>query len=95
MHELDGATIFWLITLGMLTGSILKLFLGEKRGLGMMTNIIGGVLGSLVVGIIAIKIQMPGSMLLGLMGTMAILFLANVFFMAEDEHPHEAEKDMI
>lgn len=95
MQELDGATIFWLFTLGMVAGAILKLILGEDRGLGLIANIVGGIAGSLIVGIIAIKIQMPGSLLLGLMGTMAILFLANVFYMEDDSHPHEAEKNMI
>lgn len=95
MQELDGATIFWLFTLGMVAGAILKLILGEDRGLGLIANIVGGIAGSLIVGVIAIKIQMPGSLLLGLMGTMAILFLANVFFMEDDSHPHEAGKNMI
>lgn len=90
MTELDGATIFWLISLGMVVGALLKLFLGEDRGLGMITNIVGGILGSLIVGITTIAMNVPGSLLLGLMSTMAILFLANVFFMEDDEHPHEA-----
>lgn len=94
MAELDGATIFWLISLGMVTGAGLKLFLGDERGLGMMANLVGGILGCLIVGIVSLKLHMPGSLLLGLMGTMAILFLANVFYMEDDEHPHEAEESL-
>lgn len=90
MQELDGATIFWLISLGMVAGGGLKLFLGDERGLGMITNLVGGILGCLVVGVLAIKLQVPGSLLLGLMGTMAILFLANVFYMEDDNESHEA-----
>lgn len=95
MHELDGEVIFWLISLGMITGAGIKLFLGNERGLGIITNIVSGVLSCLIVGILAIQIQMPGSLLLGLMGAMSILFLANAFYMQDDEHPHEAEKDMV
>ena len=95
MQELDGEVIFWLISLGMVVGGSLKVFLGDERGLGMITNLIGGVLGCLVVGTLAIKMQMPGSLLLGLMGTMAILFLANVFYMEDDEHPHELEEETL
>ena len=94
MLELNGATIFWLISLGMVAGGGIKLFLGKERGLSIITNIIGGILGCLIIGILAIKIQMPGSLLLGLMGTMAILFLGNVFYMEED-HSQEVEEDMI
>lgn len=95
MEELNGATIFWLIALGMVAGGIMKLLLGNERGLGIITNIVGGVLGTLIVGILAIKIQVPGSLLLGLMGTMAILFLGNVFFMEDDQHPHGAEENPV
>ena len=92
MEELNGAIIFWLITLGMVVGGVLKLFLGKERGLGIVTNLVGGILSCVLVGILAIKMQVPGSLLLGLMGTMAILFLANVFFMEEDAHPHDVEE---
>jgi len=70
----------------------MKLFLGNDRGLGIMTNIVGGMLSTLIVGILSIQIEVPGSLLLGLMGAMAILFLGNVFYMEDDnEHPHETE----
>jgi len=92
MEEINGATIFWLLSLGMVAGGLMKLFLGNDRGLGIITNIIGGMLGTLIVGILAIQVSVPGSLLLGLMGTMAILFLGNVFYMEDDAHPHEAEK---
>ena len=91
IEELNGATIFWLITLGLITGAVMKTFLGEERGLGMPANLIGGVLSTLVVGILSIQVQVPGSLLLGLMGTMAILFLGNVFYM-EDEHPNDHQQ---
>lgn len=91
MYEINGATIFWLLALGMVSGSAIKLFLGNERGLGMITNIVGGMLGTLVVGILAIKINVPGSLLLGLMGAMAILFLGNVFYMEDDDHAHDIE----
>lgn len=95
MQEINGATIFWLLSLGMVTGSLMKLFLGNERGMGMITNILGGMLGTLVVGILAIVIKVPGSLLLGLMGAMAILFLGNVFYMEDDDHAHDIEEKTI
>ena len=90
--EIDGTSIFWLLALGLVVGGLMKLLLGNDRGLGIMMNIIGGVLGTLVVGMVTIALDVPGSLLLGLMGAMAILFLANIFYMEDEEHVHDVEQ---
>lgn len=95
MEEINGATIFWLLSLGMVAGSLIKLFLGNERGLGIIPNIVGGMLGTLIVGILSIQIQVPGSLLLGFMAALAILFLSNAFYMEDDEHPHDIEEKTI
>lgn len=87
MENLDGATLFWLITLGMVLGAAAKLVLGNK-GLHIMTNIAAGVFGTVIVGGIGIELQMPGSLLFGILGSLSILFLANVFFLQEE---HESQ----
>lgn len=87
MEELNGATIFWLITLGMLLGASAKLVMGSK-GLSMTSNLIGGIVGTLIVGGIGIELQMPGSLLFGILGSLSILFLGNVFFVAGEMEEH-------
>ncbi|HKL18632.1 MAG TPA: hypothetical protein VJ905_06675 [Halalkalibaculum sp.] len=84
MENLDGTTLFWLVTVGMLIGAAAKVVMWNK-GLTITTNIIAGVLGTVIVGGIGIELQVPGSMMFGVLGGLAILFIANVFFL-QDEH---------
>lgn len=87
MEELNGATIFWLITLGLLLGASAKVVMGNK-GMAMKTNLAGGVFGSLIIGILGIQMQIPGSLLFAVMGALCILFLGNVFFVQPELEEH-------
>lgn len=87
MENLDGATFFWLITLGMLAGASAKVVMGNK-GLKLMTDLAFGILGTVIVGALGIQLQMPGSMLFGVLGGLSILFIANVFFLQEEHEAH-------
>ena len=89
MEILNGATLFWLITLGMLIGAASKVVMGSK-GLKLITNIIYGVGSTLIIGGVGIELQIPGSMLFGVLGGLSVLFIANVFFLQEE---HEANHD--
>lgn len=86
MEELNGTSIFWLIALGMLVGGLTKLALGSK-GVGLVFNVAGGAVGSVLVGGIGLALQLPGTLLFALLGSISILFLANVFNLPE-EHGH-------
>lgn len=85
MEVLDGATIFWLISLGLLTGGITKAALGQK-GVKLVPNLIAGVLGSFIVGCIAVFLQFPGSLIFALLGSISILFILNVFHLQPEVH---------
>lgn len=84
MENLDGTTLFWLITAGMLIGSIAKVVMWNK-GLTITSNILAGILGTVIIGGFGIELEIPGSMMFGVLGGMAIIFIANVFFV-QDEH---------
>lgn len=88
MENLDGTTLFWLITLGLIIGSTAKVVMWNK-GLTITTNILAGVLGTVIVGGIGIELQVPGSMMFGVLGGLAILFISNVFFLQEEHEAHE------
>jgi hypothetical protein len=88
MEILDGTTLFWLIALGMITGATAKVVMWNK-GLTMTTNILTGVLSTVIVGGIGIELQIPGSMMFGLLGALSILFIGNVFYLQEE---HGAEE---
>ncbi len=78
MEELNGVTIYWLISIGLLAGYIIELILG-KRGMNLTGNLIGGVIGSLSIGISAIWLDLYGALLYATIGVVAFLFLVNVF----------------
>lgn len=78
MEELNGATIYWLISIGLLIGFIMDLVM-IKRGIGMIGNVIGGVIGSLVIGLSVIAIGLFAPLVYAAIGSIAFLFLVNVF----------------
>lgn len=78
MEQVSGEIVFWLLALGAVVGWVAQLVIGEK-GFGLFPNLIGGSLGSLLIGVVAVELRLPGSLLFGFLGCMTILFLANVF----------------
>lgn len=78
METLSATTIFWLLILGVTTGWIIGYWVGHE-GITLASNIIWGGLGSVLIGIIALLLQLSGVLLFALMGTLAMLFIANVF----------------
>lgn len=84
MEELNGVTIYWLISIGLMIGYILELILG-KRGMNLAGNLIGGVIGSVAIGVSAIMLNLFGPLIYAALGSVAFLFLVNVFNM-DPEH---------
>ncbi len=84
MEELNGVTIYWLISIGLIIGYIMELIMG-KRGMSLTGNLIGGVIGSLIIGISAILLNLFAALIYAAIGTIAFLFLCNIF----NVHPQE------
>lgn len=78
MEVLDGTTIFWFIAIGMVAGAITKVALWNN-GVGIITNLIAGIVGSVVVGSISVILEFPGSLIFAVVGSISILFILNVF----------------
>lgn len=88
MEELNGTTIYWLISIGLLIGFFTDLIM--SRGVGLAGNLIGGVLGSVIIGVMMIVMNLFAPLVYAALGTIAFLFLVNVFKI-EPEHRQEAE----
>lgn len=84
MEELNGTMIFWLIALGMVAGAITKVSIW-KQGVELVPNLIAGIIGALVVGSVAVFIDLPGSLVFAFLGSLSILFILNVFHLESDE----------
>lgn len=87
MEELNGVTIYWLISIGLMIGYVLELILG-KRGMNLTGNLIGGVIGSVSIGVSAILLNLFGPLIYATIGAVAFLFLVNVFNM-DPEHKQD------
>lgn len=78
MEELNGVTIYWLISIGLLVGFIIDLIM-IKRGVGMIANLLCGAASSVVIGVIAISFTVYAPLIFAAIGAIALLFLVNVF----------------
>lgn len=84
METLSATTIFWFIVLGATTGWIVGYWVGQE-GVTLISNIVWGTAGAVLVGIFGLYLELSGVLLFSFMGTLAMLFLANVF------HLHHVE----
>ena len=85
MEELNSVTIYWLISIGLLVGFIIDLIM-IKRGIGMIGNIVGGAAGSVIIGVCSILLNLYAPLIYAAVGSIAFLFLINVFSFHVSEH---------
>ncbi|TVR31543.1 MAG: hypothetical protein EA390_06305 [Balneolaceae bacterium] len=78
MEELNAVTIYWLISIGLLIGYITDLLM-IKQGIGMIGNVIWGAIGSVIIGVICILLGLFAPLVYAAIGSVAFLFLINVF----------------
>lgn len=78
MEELNSVTIYWLISIGLLIGYIIDLIM-IKRGIGVIGNILWGATGSVIIGVTVISLELFAPLIYAAIGSVAFLFLINVF----------------
>lgn len=78
MEELNAVTIYWLISIGLLVGFVIDIIM-IKRGIGMIGNLIGGAFGAIIIGVSAILLNLFAPLIFAAIGSIAFLFLINVF----------------
>lgn len=78
MEELNGVTIYWLISIGLLVGFVIDIAM-IKRGIGMVGNVVWGAIGSVLIGFVAIILNLYAPLLFAAIGSIAFLFLVNIF----------------
>ncbi len=89
MEELNLVTIYWLISIGLFVGLIVDLIM-IKRGVGLIPNVISGAVGSVIIGVFMIELMVFGALIYAAVGTIAFLFLINVFSF-DQEHDDTAK----
>lgn len=84
MEELNLVTIYWLISIGMLVGFLTDIAM-FKRGIGTIGNVVWGAVGSVIIGVVCILLDLFAPLVFAAIGSIAFLFLINVFsFHAEN-----------
>lgn len=83
MEELNGVTIYWLISIGLLVGFIIDLLM-IKKGIGMIGNVVWGAVGSVIIGVSMIMLNVFAPLIYATLGAIAFLFLINVFSFEQD-----------
>ena len=88
MEELSGVTIYWLISIGLLVGFVIDLIM-MKRGISLIGNVFWGAVGSVIIGVVMIVLNVFGPLIYAAVGSVAFLFLINVFSF-DQEHKDSA-----
>ncbi|NBC27329.1 MAG: hypothetical protein GVY08_10735 [Bacteroidetes bacterium] len=78
MEELNAVTIYWLISIGLLVGFVIDLLM-MKRGISLIGNVAWGAAGSVIIGVIMIVLNVFAPLIYAAIGSIAFLFLINVF----------------
>ncbi|MFO7848111.1 MAG: hypothetical protein R6V27_16210 [Balneolaceae bacterium] len=89
MEELNGVTIYWLISIGLLVGFVIDLVM-MKRGIGLVGNVLWGAVGSVIIGVTMVVLNVFAPLTYAALGSIAFLFLFNVFSF-EQEHKDSAQ----
>lgn len=90
METLSATTIFWFLVLGITTGWLTGYLVGDE-GITTKSNIVWGGAGAVLIGAVALTLDLSGVLIYSFMGTLAILFIANVFHL---HHVEDIEGDI-
>lgn len=83
MEELNGVTIYWMISIGLLVGYLIDLMMGG-RGLSLAGNLAGGAAGAVLIGVSVMMFGLFAPLLYAAIGSIAFLFIVNVFLFDPD-----------
>lgn len=78
METLTLTTLFWLSVLGAVVGWIAGFFV-KNEGIALEYNVIWGITSALLIGVISLLMELGGPLLFSFVGTLASLFIVNLF----------------
>ncbi|MEX0770508.1 MAG: hypothetical protein WD035_07240 [Balneolaceae bacterium] len=87
MEFVDGITIYWFISIGLMVGWVTGIVIG-KEGKSAYANLFWGVISSIIMGMIGASAGLGDGLLFSFVGTLAFLFLVNVFHQHHQEDLH-------
>lgn len=90
MGELSGTLIYWYISVGLIVGLANSVIIG-KEGVRFISNIIFGVIGAVIMGMIGFAAGLGDGVFLSFIATWLFLFIVNVF---HQHHKEELSEDL-
>ena len=99
METFSITTLIWLTILGTTTGYIVGIIIGHE-GTTLISNIIWSIIGAVAVGIISLLFELSGVLIYAFIGTLAVLFIVNIFHLHHiediigDETPEEPKREL-
>ena len=84
MVELSATAYFWFITLGLLIGYVFGQMM-KNEGIALGANILWGIIGAVLTGTFGVIFGLGDGLLFATAGTLAILYLVNVFHLHHQE----------
>lgn len=91
MNAATGALIFWFIAIGLTTGFISFYMFGE-RGVNLIPSLVVGTVGSAIVGLLGLLLNIGGVLAFAVIGAVGFLFITNSFRQKEKPVFIEAEE---
>lgn len=84
MEALTGTLIYWYMSVGVVVGFMVGLFI-KREGISFMANIIWGLIGGVIMGAIGLYMGISDGVLFAFIATWPFLFLINAFHQHHEE----------
>lgn len=84
MIDVTGTQIYWFISVGLVVGFLVGIFINGE-GVSLMANLFWGVVGGLIMGYIGVQLGLGDGVWFSFIANWPFLFLINVF------HQHHVE----
>lgn len=99
MVALTGAQIYWFISVGLIIGFIIGIFI-DGEGVSLKANLFWGMIGAVIMGYIGVQLGLGDGLWFSFIATWPFLFLINAFHqhhvedvLGEIEHPAHVSGD--
>lgn len=73
-----GTQVFWMIAIGLVIGFV-GFYVFRRRGIKLMPSIVVGTAGAVIVGLIAVFLDLDVPMVYPILGAIGFLFVTNAF----------------
>ena len=100
MIAITGAQLYWFISVGLIVGFIIGIFI-DGEGVSLKANLFWGVVSAIIMGEIGVQLGLGDGVWFSFVATWPFLFLVNAFhqhhvedILGEIEHPAHVDREV-